>query len=71
MKLQEYMSNLNELTDKHPEYLDLEVVTASDDEGNDFNIVHYAPSVGEYTDREFICQSDFEDDEVVNAICVN
>ena len=45
MKLEEYIESLTELVNKHPEYLEYYVVTASDDEGNSYNAVHYIPSL--------------------------
>jgi hypothetical protein len=45
MKLKDYLERLNELVKNKPEALEMEVLTARDDEGNGFNVVHYAPSV--------------------------
>ena len=44
MKLREYIENLNKLATEHPEYLDLDVIYASDDEGNYYNEVNYEPA---------------------------
>lgn len=66
MKLKEYMKNLNALVKARPDAKDMEVVTSSDDEGNSFHPVVYAPTIGYYEGREF---DDRGSDE--NAVCVN
>ncbi len=53
MKLKEYMKELKELVKKHPELANAELVTSSDDEGNDFIPVIYGPSAGIYKDGEW------------------
>ena len=45
MKLSEFLHQLHLMVDKDPELLDLEVITAKDDEGNGYNKVHYQSSV--------------------------
>lgn len=42
MKLEQYIKELQELLEKHG---DLTLYTASDDEGNEYNRVHYGPSL--------------------------
>lgn len=73
MKLQEYINNLQKVLDEHG---DLDVVYAVDDEGNGFGEVHFTPTVGHYSDREFYSnEEDFEDYGIdkndKNAVCVN
>ena len=43
MKIKDYIKELQAIAKKHP---NLEVVYATDDEGNSFNYVQYNPSVG-------------------------
>lgn len=67
MKLKEYLDHLNNLVKENPKILDFDVVYSSDDEGNYYGMVHYAPSVGEYDFEEpFNSESDSP-----NAICIN
>lgn len=71
MKLKEYIKQLQEICGKYP---DVNVVSASDDEGNDFNEVGHSPTLGFYRDREFVPQSQFADyeiDSAPNSVCLN
>lgn len=76
MKLKEYIENLNKLAQENPKALYYDVVTAKDDEGNSYNQVRYAPSIGFFCERDFK-QTDWDEDdneielEEVNAVCVN
>ena len=45
MTLQEYITGLTTFLELHPEYEDLTVYTACDDEGNNYSKVYYDPSV--------------------------
>jgi hypothetical protein len=67
MKLSEYIKHLNTIYKKYP---DLDVIYASDDEGNTFRYVVYIPSIGIYDKDadEFDALSDSRD---INAVCVN
>ena len=60
---------------ENPETLDMLVVSSSDDEGNSFSPVAFAPTKGIYENREFIDEGsieDFErDKEEINAVCIN
>jgi|TARA_R110000751_G_scaffold120417_3_gene221147 hypothetical protein len=71
MTLKEYIANLKLFAETNPETLELEVITSKDDEGNGFNPVYYSPSKGEFKDRDFVPSGDLDDDERVNAVCVN
>jgi len=51
MKLKEFLDNLNKLVKDHPEYLELDVITSKDAEGNGFEEVYYEPSVGVFDDE--------------------
>lgn len=65
MTVKEYAEKLNKLLADRPEKAEFVVVTAKDDEGNGFNLVHYDPSVGNYEDREFTAE------KKPNAVCLN
>jgi len=65
MKLKEWLDNLNAMVAKDPSILELDAITASDDEGNSYNDVNYTPSVGNFDGL------DFGDEVVVNSICLN
>jgi hypothetical protein len=67
MKLKEYVENLNKLIVERPETADFDVVTSRDDEGNGFNLVYCAPTVGCYDAEE----KEFTEEIKVNAVCVN
>ena len=67
MKFSEYVKNLNDLLKERPESADYDVVTSKDDEGNGYNLVHYAPQVGNYDEEE----REFKEEQVTNAVCVN
>ena len=81
MKLRQFLDQLNNLVKEHPEYLDLDVITSKDAEGNGFEEVYYEPSVGVFddsNDSQFCSREseDFEEeygytDQDINAICVN
>jgi hypothetical protein len=67
MKFSEYVKNLNDLLKDRPESAEYDVVTSKDDEGNGYNLVHYAPQVGSYDAEE----REFKEEQVTNAVCVN
>lgn len=75
MKLKQYVENLNELVRTNPEYLELEVISAKDEEGNGFDKVEFEPSLGNYNDEEFTQVENFEDldedDRIINSVCIN
>lgn len=76
MKLKQYVEQLQQILDKNPEYENLTVIYAADDEGNDFLSIGYYPSLGNYSeDGDFTQQENFdeldEEDRVVNVICIN
>ena len=47
MKLKEFIVNLNELIKENPLALEYEMIYSSDDEGNDYKIVYYSPTICE------------------------
>lgn len=63
MKLTELIDHLKDILEFNG---DLNVVYSCDEEGNNFEEVFYAPSVGFYSENEF---SDEEDE--INAVCIN
>jgi hypothetical protein len=84
MKLKEYRQNLNKLAQEHPEYDELEVVYARDDEGNSFQKFNNTPTLGNFEGGyhgDFISKEEFkgfiddgfyqEGELKVNAVCIN
>jgi hypothetical protein len=72
MQLSEFLTNLNNLVEEKPWLLTCEVITARDDEGNGFNLVHFSPTIG-YFDKdeyEFSAEDEIEVIEI-NAVCIN
>lgn len=70
MKLKEYMQKLNELIKNNQEALEFTVITSIDDEGNDFKVVNFDPSIGFYESGEFDSDEETSDDDF-NAVCLN
>ena len=73
MKLTTYIKKLQELLTEHG---DLELIYSSDDEGNNYDKVHYEPSLVNYiaSDREVIHEDDleeWEESDYEKVICVN
>ena len=74
MKLEEYISDLQNLVKEHPEYLNFKVVYAADDEGNQFNPLNHSPSLGNYEKGEFTPDDgteEFTQQCKINSICIN
>jgi len=71
MKLKDYVKHLSELLEKRPEAAEFEVVSASDDEGNSYGVVYYSPSIGTFSDYEFEVENVEEEQDSVNAVCIN
>ena len=69
MKLKRYIRILERLAEKNPDALEYEVVYGKDDEGNGFDTVKYAPSIGVYEDGEF--DPNNLTGEQRNAVCLN
>ena len=71
MKVSDLIKRLQVL---EKEYGDVQVITSSDDEGNSYSPIFYAPTPGNFDDDyNFITQDMTNPDEQinVNAICVN
>lgn len=82
MNLKTYAKYLNELLNESPELGELHVVTAIDDEGNGFNLVHCRPSVGSFNAdtsefhetegiKDLIEDGHKPEDFPINAVCLN
>jgi len=78
MKFSEYLENLQELLRDRPELGDVGVVYAiiDEDKDNDFNVVNWGPTLGNYHDsrKNFVSEDDIFDDESqlpINAILIN
>jgi hypothetical protein len=52
MKFKKYLAYLNNLAKAAPASLELEVVTAKDDEGNGYNEVHFPPCLAKFDGQE-------------------
>lgn len=63
------MELMKELAKERPEIMKMNVVTSIDDEGNAYNKVKYAPSVG-YHDGGFDYNQDVPKKKC-NAVCLN
>ena len=74
MKLSKYIQDLQKLLKEHG---DLEIIYASDDEGNDHNKVSYTPSMVYYSHSDRCVISEDEmieyelEDEYEKVICIN
>lgn len=82
MKLREYLNNLIDLVKDHPEYLQLEVVYATDDVETFYNkVANVTPEIGifdeenetfEYYDETIpLSERTVESVEACNAISIN
>ena len=70
--LKEYIKELQNLVEDHPEAGNYIVITAGDDEGNSYTEVVYDPSIGIWDEGEWVPLADLEDGvEDLNAVCVN
>jgi hypothetical protein len=74
MNLRKYIEKLTKFAEEDPQRLEMEVVYASDDEGNKYTPVYYNPSEGHFdNDGGFMSdKKDLEDgDYKINAVCIN
>lgn len=67
MRLKDYIKQLEKIAEKNPDAL---VISASDEEGNSFNEVRFAPTILFYS-KENNSISDVEYDGYVEAVCIN
>ena len=77
MKLKTYIENLKKVITQNPNYAELDVIYAKDDEGNGYQHIAYGPRVGVnsedgfyYAEFEYYDPDEHEEDEV-NCVCVN
>jgi len=68
MKLKQFLDNLNDLIKRNPEALEFEVISAIDEEGNGYNKIYYAPSMGHFDNGEF---TNSDNPTYANSICIN
>jgi len=66
MTLKQYIDSINEFVKQNPEALDLDVIHASDDEGNRFHLIQYPISKGFFNGWDYNQGS-----EKPNAVCIN
>ena len=75
MTLEIFIENLNKFIKENPETLQMQVITSKDDEGNEFNRVHFTPTKGIYKDKDFIPFKQYVDWErnnsETNSVCIN
>ena len=57
MKLKEYLIHLKKAVEDDNSLLDMELVYAIDDEGNDFRQVNFLPTLGIFKQGEFISKN--------------
>lgn len=68
MKLKEFLDKLNTMVKEDPKILNLDVIYSSNDEGNSYEPVYFAPSKGNYSeDGEYNTDTYLK----INAICIN
>ena len=83
MKLKELMMSLNTQIKLDPTILERELMYVKNDEGNDYNLISFEPTLGLYdgNEREYISEDDIlADDELydndnfkdwIKVICIN
>jgi len=68
--LKEHIARLQEIAKENPELLNKHIICSSDDEGNNFQKVHYSAGKGHFNnDREFSNGKDIEGK--INCVCIN
>lgn len=67
MKFKDYVGILTKQLKENPEWAELDVVYATDDEGNGYEYVTHDATPGSLHDGEM----DFSGDEGFNAVCIN
>lgn len=71
MKLQQFLDVLNGAVKNDPSLLELDVVYASDEEGNSYHLLGNEPNTGRFEDNDFMFSDELEIDDEPNAICIN
>lgn len=70
MKLKNYIKKLQKIEKEYGG--DLTVIYAVDDEGNSYDEINYSPGVGQFAHGdEYRPKDHFENDEEINAVCIN
>ena len=69
MKFKEYIEQLVKFSEDNPESLNCKVVSSANDEGDSFNLVCFAPSLGRFEYSDFSVE-DLESKDI-NAVCIN
>lgn len=67
IKLKDYIKRLNKLAEENPDAI---LIYSSDDEGNNYNEIHFEPEIIYYS-KENNEINDIEYDGYVKAICIN
>ena len=73
MKLRQHLQLINELVKENPEVLDMEVIHASDPEGNEYHKILRAPGMGVFTEFQH-GTGDYTltgTPEHADAVCIN
>lgn len=75
MKASKLIKALQETIEEHG---DLELVYSIDEEGNSFHKVYFTPTIGNFSNFDFITKENIDDDYFddqedypINAICIN
>lgn len=74
MKLKEFYDALTVLVKENKEILEYDVIYSCDDEGNDFQMVHYTPAIGNLNGNVFNGRTSEDFIELglkENCICIN
>ena len=83
MKFNDYVKDLNDFLEKHPESGEMKVIYAADDEGNAYQEVYWngvetvgnfdGKYRGEYIPKEYINEEEgyFPEDYPINSIVIN
>ncbi|MGB1205351.1 MAG: hypothetical protein ACPG5B_06890 [Chitinophagales bacterium] len=75
MTLEIFLKKINEFVIENPNVLKLEVITSSDNEGNNFNKVIYDATKGFFENNNFIPFSVYKEHNInknkTNAVCIN
>lgn len=72
MKFIDYVATLNDFLENNPDCKEMEVISSSDEEGNSFNKVLFTPTKGHFDGDGFIDDvEELEDDQKINAVCIN
>ena len=71
MTLRDYIKHLQMVAKRDEKLLDLPVIYSSDDEGNSFDDVKFAPTMMVKSNSRYSEYEDTTDIDVADAICIN